>query len=102
MCSYDIGNKIRVSVTFTDLLNSGVAVDPDSVYCTVCTPTNTTTEYEYGVDSEVVRSDTGDYYLDLPLTSDGYWYTRWYGLDSSGNALVAEEVQIKCVAHEAD
>jgi hypothetical protein len=102
MSSYDIGNKIRISVEFTDLLNSSVSIDPGTVYCSVRSPSNKTTDYQYGVDSEVTKTDTGDYYFDLPLTEDGHWYVRWWGLDANGVALVAEEVQIECTPHQAD
>ena len=102
MCNYDIGNKIRVSVEFTNLLNNDAAIDPTSVYCIVLNPAGRKTEYQYGVDSEIINSDTGDYYIDLSLTLDGYWYVRWWGLDAAGKSIVAEEVPIKCIPHQAD
>jgi len=102
MAVYDIGNKIRITGTFTDPLDDDAAVDPATVYCSVCTPSGVTTDYEYGVDDEITKSGTGVYYLDLPLTSDGYWYVRWWGLDTDDAQAVAEEVQIKCLPHEAD
>lgn len=100
--SYDIGNKIRITGTFTDPLDSDAAVDPSSVYCSVKTPAEVKTDYQYGVDAEITKSGTGVYYLDLPLDEDGYWYVRWWGKDAEGVVSVAEEVQIKCVPHEAD
>ena len=102
MSTYDIGNKVRVAVAFTNLLSAGVAVDPASVYCSVKTPANKKTDYQYGVGSDVVKSATGSYYIDLPLTRKGNWYVRWWGLDSDGVAQVAEEVTLKCTPHQAD
>ena len=101
MATYDIGNKIRMTGTFTDPLDSDAAVDPSSVYCSVRTPSNVTTDYQYGVNANVTKSSTGVYYIDLLLTDDGYWYVRWWGKDSSSNVSVAEEVVVKCVAHQA-
>ena len=101
MASYDIGNKIRMTGTFTDPLDSDAAVDPSSVYCSVRTPGNVTTTYQNGVDSEITNSSTGIYYIDLALNDDGDWYVRWWGKDSSTVVSVAEEVVVKCVAHQA-
>lgn len=102
MTAYDIGNKIRLTVTFTDPLNSDAAVDPTTVYCSVLSPAEVKTDYEYGVDAEITKSSTGVYYIDLSLTADGYYYVRWWGKDASANPSVAEEIQIKSVPHQAD
>jgi len=99
--TYDIGNKVRFTGTFTDPLNDDDATDPSSVYCSIRTPSNVTTTYQYGVDSEVNKSSTGIYYIDVALSSDGTWYVRWWGKDAAGTTSVAEEVAIKCVAHQA-
>ena len=102
MSSYDVGNKIRVTVTFTDILNDSGVVDPNTVYCSIRTPSNKTVTYENDVDTEVVKSSTGIYYIDVPLSTDGHWYIRWWGLDADGAASASEEVQIECLPHQAD
>lgn len=101
MAAYDIGNKIRITGTFTDPLNASAAVDPDAVYCSVLTPGGVKTDYEYGVDSEITKSSTGIYYVDLPLDENGNWYVRWWGLDASDVGAVAEEIAIRCDPHTA-
>ncbi len=101
MATYDIGNKIRVTGAFTDPLDNDEPVDPSSVYFSVRTPEGVVTTFEYSVDSDITKSDTGVYYIHVPLSMAGYWYVRWWGLDSNGKATVAEEVQIQCSPHQA-
>jgi len=100
--AYDIDNKIRVTGTFTDPLSDDVVADPTTVYCNVLTPSGVNTQYEYSVDSEISKTGTGVYYTDVLLNEEGYWYVRWWGKDSNGDAAVADEVTIKCTPHEAD
>lgn len=101
MATYDIGNKIRVTGTFTDPLNADAPTDPATVYCSVRSPVGATVKYENGVDSEITKSSTGVYYIDVPLTRNGLWYIRWSALDANGKVASAEEVQIKCAKHQA-
>ncbi len=101
MATYDIGNQIRVIGAFTDPLNNDEPVDPSSVYFSVRTPEGVVTVFEYGVDSDITKSDIGVYYMHVPLSLIGSWYVRWWGLDSNGKEKVAEEVQIRCTPHQA-
>lgn len=101
MVSVDVGNTIRVSVAFTDVTDDS-ACDPDSVHCSILDPSESKTDYQYGVDSEIAKTDTGSYYVDVPLTTDGYWYVRWFGLSADETPMAAEEAQVKCVPHYAD
>lgn len=101
MATYDIGNNIRITATFTNPLNDDVAVDPVNVYCTVRSPEGVTNDYKYGVDAKVTKASTGVYYIEVPLESNGMWYVRWWGVDLNGKAAGADEVQIKCAKHQA-
>ena len=101
MPAYDIGNKIRITATFTDPLDNDAKVDPDTVYCSVYTPSSEKTDYEYDTDDEVIKTGTGIYYMDVPLDESGNWYVRWWGVDADEIATVAEEVFIECTAHRA-
>lgn len=101
MAAYDIGNKIRITGTFTDPLNNDAKVDPVTVYCSVYTPSGQKTDYEYVVDTEIIKSSTGIYYMDVPLDESGNWYVRWWGTDSDDIGTVAEEVHIECRPHKA-
>ena len=98
MASYDIGNVVRATVTFTDPLDSDAAVDPAAVYAAVRDPSGAVTTYEYGVDSEAVKSATGVYYVDVTLTTSGRYHVRWY---STGTGQAAEETDLLCAAHAA-
>lgn len=101
MATYDIGNKIRLTGTFTDPLNDDAAVDLACVYCTVVNPAGVHNEYQYGVGTEITKGSTGVYYIDQPLIVAGDWFVRWWGKDSNGKESAAEEVQLRCVAHQA-
>ena len=83
---YDIGNLIRCPAVFRD--STGTAVDPTNVYFEWKNPANTTTVYHYGVDVEVVKSATGNYYVDVDGNAEGRWYYRWY---STGTGQAAQE-----------
>ncbi len=83
---HNLGQKIRVSATFTDA--GGEAADPTAVFVVVKAPDADAVSYQYGVDSEVVKDDTGDYHIDQALSSSGVWAVRWYstGTVQAGSA----------------
>ena len=87
---YDLGDLVRVTGTWTDPLNSDAAIDPSKVYCTVTAPDGDATTYEYIVDSELVRSGTGVYYVDVAASEEGIWKCRFY---STGTGQAAELVK---------
>jgi hypothetical protein len=45
----------------------------------VTEPNGTKTAYVNGADSEVVKDSTGNYHSDISGSSDGRWYSGWYG-----------------------
>lgn len=96
MPTYGIGNQIRITGTFTNPLNDDAVIDPDTVYCAVRSPASGTVSYQHGVGSEITKSSTGVYYIDVPLSRVGSWYIRWSALDSNLKAASADEVQIRC------
>lgn len=85
MNSYDYGDLVRISSTFTD--EQGAPADPEAVFCAVRDPAETLTTYEYGVDAELVQDDTGDYHLDIDANAVGFWHYRWY---ATGTGQAAE------------
>ena len=101
MATYDIGNKIRVTGTFTNPLSGDAAVDPTTVFCTVQNPNGVKIDYQYNVGTVITKSSTGNYYMDVPLSTTGRWYIRWWGRDTAGKDSVAEEITIMCAAHVA-
>ena len=71
--AYDVGDKIRITATFTNL--AGTATDPTAVTFKIKLPSGTTTTYIYGTDAELVKSATGIYYVDWTFSlADSHRY----------------------------
>jgi hypothetical protein len=83
---FDVGDEVRLSVTFTNVATSA-AVDPGAVALSVRAPNGTLTTRTYAA-AEVIKTATGAYYYDLPVTAAGSWAWRWVG--SGANAAAAE------------
>jgi hypothetical protein len=96
--TYDLGDKVRVTGTFTDPLNSDAAIDPTAVKCSVRSPSEVVTTYIYGTDVAVKKASTGVYYLDLSLDTAGRWYYRWW---STGTGAAADEQAMIVKRHVA-
>lgn len=84
--TYDYGDQVRVTCTFTDL--NGSAADPTGITFKWKTPEGTASSYVYGTDAELVKSATGIYYVDLPLNVEGVWHYRFEG---TGSLVAADE-----------
>ncbi len=79
--TYDIGDKIRETVTFTNV--SGTVTDPTAIKCHVENPAGTVTTYTYAATSgNITRSSTGVYLLDITSTGLGLYEVRWTGTGS--------------------
>lgn len=86
--SYDVGDLVRVESTFTNPLSDNVEIDPTTVKCTITAPAGVETTYTYGVDAEVKKDATGQYYMDVDVNARGWWYYRWW---STGTGQAAEQ-----------
>lgn len=65
---YDIGDSVRISVsTATD---AGVPTDPTALTVRYKVAGGTAVVKMYGVDSEVVKDSSGEFHMDIDLTSD--------------------------------
>jgi hypothetical protein len=65
---YDIGDSVRVSVsTATD---EGVPTDPTALTVNYKVANGTVVSKVYGVDSEVMKAASGEFYIDIDVTSD--------------------------------
>lgn len=84
MNTYDIGDKIRITGTWTDTLDA--AVDPSTIVFSFKTPGAVVDSYTFGIDPEVVRVDTGVYYVDLAVDEAGKWSYRFAGTGSGAAA----------------
>lgn len=73
---FDVGDLIRSSNRFSV---SDTDTDPDTIRVLVKNPAGAVSVYVYGTDPEVVKSSTGNYYIDVSLSIAGIWRTRWEG-----------------------
>lgn len=86
--TYDQGDLVKVSGSFTN--EAGAAIDPSVVNFTYKDPAGTTTTLVYGTDAAVVKSSTGNYYVNLSATLPGTWVWRWH---STGTGQAADTGQ---------
>lgn len=93
MNTYNLGDKIRTSVVFTQVSDE-TAIDPSVVKLSFITPAGVTTTYVYGTDDEIVKSSTGNYYADISLTEKGTWYYRWFST-GTGQAATEERLEVE-------
>ena len=88
MNTYDLGDVIKCMATFTN--TSGTAVDPATITFKAKVPrSGTITTYVYSVDPQLIKEDTGVYYVHFVPTTHGEWYYRWAG--TGANAAAAEK-----------
>jgi hypothetical protein len=73
------GDTKRIAVNFQNTDDDDT--DPSTVTFKLRSPGGIETSYEYGTDAELVKSSTGDYYVDVTPDFDGYSdeFTPAYG-----------------------
>lgn len=87
MSRYKLGDMVRLAGTF----RSGTtkeAVDPTSVVFTIRPPSGDDIVYVYGEDNEVVRRETGSFYLEFVPVLPGI---HTWQLQGSGAAVALDE-----------
>lgn len=89
MAAYDLGQSVKLSVSFTDA--AGSAANPTTVTCTVREPDGTETEYTSATTPAVSNPSTGTYELVLSPDQSGMWAYRWAG--STGSTTPVDEGQ---------
>lgn len=82
-----VNSTVRIAVNFQD--DDGTDVDPSTVTFKAYSPSGTTTTYVYATDAEVIRQDTGDYYVDFSPNESGRWHYRWSST-GTGTAIAME------------
>lgn len=92
MASYDLGDVIRETGTFTNA--AGTATDPATVTFSFTDPAGTTTTYTYLTDAQLVKSATGVYYVDITASLEGIYRWRWL---STGSGAASTEGQFAVV-----
>lgn len=82
-----VNTTVRIAVNFQD--DDGTDVDPSTVTFKAYSPTGTTTTYVYSTDTELIRMNTGDYYVDFVPDESGRWFYRWSST-GTGTAIAIE------------
>lgn len=85
MAGFQIGDKLRITITFRDV--DRVISDPTTVRFLVKKPSGIESTYTFGVDSEVVREKVGVYHFDLPFDAADEWTYRWEALGDAAGAF---------------
>jgi hypothetical protein len=70
------GDVVKFTSSVVDPDDGVTAVDPDTFVITVQDPDGEETAYTYGVDAAFLRSDVGDYSLEITPDAAGVWYVR--------------------------
>jgi hypothetical protein len=76
--TFQVGDKVVITSTFTDPAASDALVDPSVVTYKVKNPNGSTSTYTYGTDSEAAKTSTGIYTLKINITMAGVWKWRSY------------------------
>lgn len=100
VCTLDIqqvqiGNKVRVTGTFTNAIDNYSPLDPGSTKVDIENPSGVEVSYQFGVDPEIVRTGIGVYYIEYTLDEVGMWYFRWY---SFGLGEASTETPLNVIA----
>lgn len=90
--TYDIGDLVRVTGTFTDA--AGAAVDPTTVVLKVKDPLGAIATYIYGTDAALVKSATGVYYADLSVAMPGSYWAR-FAATGTGQCAGEQEIRVR-------
>lgn len=73
---------------------SNAAADPDTVKLVVKRRGSPAKTYEYNVDAEIVKDDTGEYHAEIVVEKPGKHYFRWIG---EGGIQAVEEGEFTAV-----
>jgi hypothetical protein len=80
---YVLGEKIRISVIFTD--ENETETDPDTIKLEIKDPLDAVTTIVYGVGA-ITKEAVGRYYFDQDADIVGRWFAYWY---TEGNFISA-------------
>ena len=84
--TFDKGDLVRVDISFTN--SAGDYIDPTGVVFKHKDPSENTTTLTYGDDAELVKDDTGKYYVEIDADEAGDWFVR---AESTGTGQAAAE-----------
>lgn len=87
--SFDIGDRKRFSITFTDI--TAAPADPTIVTAFITEPDGVVTAYVYLTDAELVKDSTGVYHVDWTFAKAGRHKIK---LSGEGSLVSAEQVEV--------
>jgi hypothetical protein len=70
-----VNSTVRIAVNFQD--DDWTDVDPSTVTFKAYSPSGIVTTYVYATDAELIRANTGDYYVEFVPDESGRWHYRW-------------------------
>lgn len=70
-----VGAPVRIAANFQDENRSDI--DPTTVTLRIKSPCGTEYIYVYETDDELIRVNTGDYYVAFEPDMSGRWFYRW-------------------------
>lgn len=76
--SYQAGNQVVLSVTFTNA-TTGALATPTTITCETLDPSETVTQYTNSSTPAITNPSQGVYQLILTPTLPGVWRYRWEG-----------------------
>lgn len=85
--AYDIGSVVRMAV---NIQVESEDVDPDALTFHLLEPDGEETEYVYGTDAELARSDEGDFYVEWTVRVPGRHFWRFTGTGNAAGATSGE------------
>lgn len=81
-----IGDTVRLAVNWQN--EDGIDLDPSTnVQAKTRAPDGTTVTYSY-VSSEIVKEETGDYYVEITPDQSGRWFFRWIATGVGTNKVI--------------
>ena len=91
MSEFYSGQQVTFSGTFTV---AGTYTDPNTATFTIYNATSGSASYSYPADGEVIRDDTGRFYVNFTLTQPGLHRVYWY---ATGGVNAATGTALRCL-----
>jgi hypothetical protein len=91
-----INSPVRIAANLQD--EDGTDIDPTTVVFRIMSPSWNETTYTYGTDAQLVKVNTGDYYVDFTPDEAGRWAYRWQ--TTGTNKTIAFEGEFRVMASD--
>jgi hypothetical protein len=92
--SYRIGSVPRLQATFAV---NGTPTDPSVIVFKIRVPNGAITTYLFSINTQLVKTATGVYYVDWPTTAEGIHAWRFEG---TGACVAVEEQEFHVLGSE--